>query len=132
MSLFATERVPQPLVMDGIVRNDPAARTLTVLRPDQASGYQKVTWRMAHEALVRAEQLGWPAAGQTLWAHGVGQTSIAFGLPGPNLTLNFHFPVGKREYVELVSKPGLRALVTIDRSSNWFTDVRLLHGRTGS
>jgi hypothetical protein len=30
-----------------------------------------------------------------------------------------------------VSQPGLRALVTVDKSRGWFTGVRFLHGRKG-
>jgi hypothetical protein len=95
--LRATERLPQPLVMDGIVHNDIATRTLVVSRPGQASGYQKLAWRMAHEALVKSEQGGWRGASAPhVWASGGGQSDIAFGVPGDNLTLLFHFPVGKR------------------------------------
>jgi hypothetical protein len=90
-------------------------RTLVVSRPENASGYQKLAWRGGHEALVRAEQSGWRSAVPFLYAHGAGQSDIAHGLPGDNLTLLFHFPVGKDAYRELVSKPGLRAFVTFDR-----------------
>jgi hypothetical protein len=132
VSLFATEKLPQPLVMDGIVANDVGTRTLIVSRPDQASGYEKLSWRTAHEALVRAEQRGWPASAHPfLWAHSAEARNIAHGLPGDNLTLLFHFPVGKREYAELVSQPGLTSFVTVDKSTGWFMGVKLFHGRKG-
>ena len=73
-------------------------------RPQTLSGYQKLWWRTAHEALVKAEQNGWPSAGAPfVYAHGVGQTDIAYGVPGDNLTLKFHFPVGEDAYRELVT-----------------------------
>jgi hypothetical protein len=91
MTVGVQERLPQPVVVDGVVSNDVANRTLTVSRPENASGYQKLSWRTAHEALVRAEQGGWRSAVPFLYAHGVGQSDIAHGLPGDNLTL-FSFP----------------------------------------
>jgi hypothetical protein len=96
VSLFATEKLPSPLVIDGIVSNEYSTRTLVVLRPDQASGYQKLAWRTAHGALSMSEQSGWRGA-PFLWARGAGQTEIAHGLPGDNLTLLFHFPAGTRK-----------------------------------
>jgi hypothetical protein len=63
VTLFATERLPQPMVMDGVVSVDNWQRNLVVRRPESLSGYQKVAWRMAHEALVRAQEAGWPMTG---------------------------------------------------------------------
>jgi hypothetical protein len=81
---------------------------------------------MAHEALQRSEQSGWRGA-PFLWASGAGQSDIAHGLPGDNLTLLFHFPAGKEAYAALVSKPGLSAFVVIDHSTGHFLSVRLRH-----
>ena len=130
-ALRAAERLPQPLTMDGIVRNDVAARTLVVSRPENASGYEKLWWRTAHAELVKAQQTGWAGRAPYLFAHSVGQRDIAHGLPGDSLTLLFHFPVGVDAYRELVSQPGLRAFVTVDKSRGWFTGVKFLHGRKG-
>jgi hypothetical protein len=131
VSLYATEKLPAPLTTDGVVTNDVATRTLIVARPDQASGYEKLWWRTAHGELVKAEQSGW--AGQTpyLYAHTAEAHNIAHGLPGDNLSLEFHFPTGVAAYAELVSRPGLTAFVTIDKSTGWFMGVRFLHGRKG-
>jgi hypothetical protein len=131
VSLYATEKLPAPLAMDGVVTNDVGTRTLIVSRPDQASGYEKLWWRTAYEALQRAERGGWAGDVPYLSAHGLGQRDIAHGLPGDNLSLEFHFPVGVAAYGVLVSQPGLRALVTVDKSRGWFTGVRFLHGRKG-
>ena len=132
MSLMASEKRPQPLTMDGIVRNDVGARTLVVSRPENLSGHQKLWWREAHGALVRAERSGWSSDHPYLFAHGAGQRDITHGVPGDRLTLLFHFPAGKDAYVKLVSQPGLSAFVTVDRSSGWFMGVRFRHGRKGS
>jgi hypothetical protein len=131
VTLYATEKLPAPLVIDGIVTNDVAARTLVVSRPENLSGYHRLQWRTAHEALVRAEQSGWSSDYRFLYAHGVGQRDIAHGLPGDGLTLLFHFPVGKDAYRELVSQPGLSAFVTVDKSSGQFTACRFRHGAKG-
>jgi hypothetical protein len=102
---------------------DYSERTLVVKRPENASGFQKLSWRMAWESLVRSEQSGW-RSGRTVWAHGVGQSDIAHGLPGDYLTLLFHFPTGNDAYGELVSKPGLSATFAIDRAAGHFLSVR--------
>ena len=128
MSLFATEKLPSPMAMAGIVSIDNWRRNLVVSRPDTLGGYEKLSWRTAHEALVKAERVGWGSATPTLWAHGAGETNIAWGLPGDNLTLSFHFPAGKEVYTKLVSQPGLACFVMVDRSSQWFTGVRFRHG----
>jgi hypothetical protein len=58
MSVFATEKVPQPLTVDGVVFNDPATRTLHVRLSDQASGYTRLLWQQGWQALRRAEESG--------------------------------------------------------------------------
>jgi hypothetical protein len=40
--------------------------------------------------------------------------------------LRFHFPPGVTAYAKLISKPGLRAIVTIDRSTRRFLSGRFL------
>jgi hypothetical protein len=49
--ITATERIPRPMVIGGIVINDFESRTLVVKRPETASGYEKLSWRTAHQAL---------------------------------------------------------------------------------
>ena len=55
MTLYATEKVPQPFAVDGVVVNDPATRSLGVRLPEAASGYQKLWWKTAHQQL----KAGW-------------------------------------------------------------------------
>jgi hypothetical protein len=79
-----------------------------------------------------AEQKGWDSAVPSVWAAGLGQKDIAFGLPGDDLTLLFHCPaVADSAYTKLVSRPGLSAFVTIDKSTHWFLGVRFRHNRQG-
>jgi hypothetical protein len=57
--------------------------------------------------------------------------------PGPNLSLLFAFAVGKRAakvYAELVSRPGMYAFVTADKSLRSFLGVppsAVSHGKRG-
>jgi hypothetical protein len=128
MVAAATTPVPQPHAMVGVVTNNVMTRTLVVSRPDTLGGYEKLSWRTAHEKLVKAERDGWGSATPTVWAHGAGETNIAWGLPGDNLTLSFHFPTGREVYTKLVSQPGLTCFVLVDRGSGLFTGVRFRHG----
>jgi hypothetical protein len=133
LSLFATEKLPSPMAMAGIVSIDNWRRNLVVSRPDTLGGYEKLSWRTAHEHLYRAEQSGWRSGAPTLWASGVRQTDIAYGVPGDNLSLLFHFPaVADSPYSKLVGQPGLAAFVTVDRSTHWFMGVTFRHNRQGS
>ena len=128
MTLRATERIPKPLTMVGVVTHDVAARTLVVPRPEQASGFEKLAWREAYNALVRAEQQGWPSAGAPhLYANGAGQSRIAFAVPGDNLSLLFAFQAPSEPYAALVSRPGLSSFVTADRSSGFFVGCTFRH-----
>jgi hypothetical protein len=126
--LRAMERLPQPLTMVGVVAHDVAARTLVVRRQEQSPGFEKLAWREAYNALVRAEQNGWPFAGAPhLYADGGGGSRIAFAVPGPDLTLRFAFQVPSEPYAELVSKAGLTSFVTVDRSSGFFVGCKFRH-----
>jgi hypothetical protein len=125
--ISATEPLPQPVAMPGVVTTNVLTRTLTVARPDQLSGYQKLAWRTAHESLVQAEQNGWPVSGAPfVWASTPDQRNIVHGTPGANLTLEFKFPAGETAYTSLVSRPGLRALVVVDESTRYFVSVKFL------
>jgi hypothetical protein len=131
--LRATTPLPQPLTVAAPVTNDVMSRTLIVRRPRDAGGYQKLLWREAHEALRQSEEAGWPLSGAPwLSAAGAGQRDIARGLTGPNLALHFHFPVGVAAYYDLVSRPVLRAYVTVDKNTGFFTGVTFRTGERGA
>ena len=62
MTLYATEKLPQPLAVTAPVTVGFAGMALVVRRPDAAGGHEKLLWREAHQALVKAEELGWPSS----------------------------------------------------------------------
>ena len=59
-----------------------------------------------------------------------GHYQFAYAAPGPNLVLLFALAVGTaaaKVYAELVSKPGLAAIVTADRGTRYFLGVKFLN-----
>jgi hypothetical protein len=61
---------------------------------------------------------------RTVWAAGAGQSQVAFGLPtDDDAALEFRFHVGNPVYRKLVSTPGLRARIAIDRQSGQIISV---------
>ena len=115
--------LPSPLAAIGVVENDAGSRTLTVRLSERAEGYARLLWRQSHQALVRGREAGYRTDVPTVWASAPGAYRVAFALPGDSLTLRFHFPPGIAAYSELVSKPGLSAIVTMDRSAGHFLSV---------
>jgi len=122
--------VTAPLAIHAPVTNDVDARTLVVRRPENIGGYAKLMWRESHEALVRAEEAGWPLGYDFVWGGAFGDRQIVHAAPGANLTLRFHFPLGVRVpvggnvYAKLISKPGLFGIVTMDRERRRFLSCR--------
>ena len=130
--MTTTTQIPQPVAVDGVVFNDVATRTLTVRLPDKATGYTKLLWQQGWQALRRAEESGFRGGTPIPWAHGAGrQREIAHGLPGDGGVLTFHFPAGVTAYSELISKPGLTAIVTVDRGTHHILSCRFLHRTEG-
>jgi hypothetical protein len=130
VSLFATERLPQPLAVTAPVTVDFANMALVVRRPDAAGGTEKLLWRESHLALAQAEERGWPSGTQFVWGSAPGHSQFAHAKPGPNLTLLFPFMVGSaaaKVYAELVTRPGLASIVTADKSARVFLAVKFLN-----
>ena len=112
-------RLPRPLVDDSQVTSDPFTRTLTVRPAPHASGTAKLLWRDAVGALD-----GPAGVARTPWANGAGQTQVAFGLPSDDhAALEFRFYRGNPVYRELVSTPGLRAWIALDRATGQIISV---------
>ena len=124
--LLATEKVPQPLAIDGVVVADVISRTLGVRLSEAASGYQRLWWRTAHTALRAAVEDGW-ARHSYVWASIPGAYQVAHVNPADFSMLTVHFPVGTAGFAELVNKPGLYAIAVVDRNSGRFTGVRFLN-----
>ncbi len=126
----ATEVLPQPKAMIAPVVSDVANMALIVRRPDAAAGYEKLLWREAHAALVQGEERGWPNSMRFVYGNAPGHYQFAHAEPGPNLTLLFAFVVGSaaaRVYAQLVSRPGLYAIVMADKSARYFLGVKFLN-----
>jgi hypothetical protein len=54
-------------------------------------------------------------------------SDVAHAVPGDYQMLLVRFPAGVSAFTELVGKPGLTALVSIDRSAGRFMGVKFLH-----
>ena len=101
-----------------------------VRRPKDTTGYAAFLWRQAHEALVNAEERGWPSSMRFVWCSAPGKPDLVHAAPGQNLTLRFHFPAGSpagKVYTEMVGKPGLSAFVVVDRETHYFLGVKFRH-----
>lgn len=135
MTTAATTPVARPLAIIGAVSNEPESRTLIVRRPKDTTGYEAFLWRQAHEQLVLAEDRGWPTNGmRVVWCSAGGKPDLVHAAPGQNLTLRFHFPAGSpagKVYTELVSRPGLSAIVVVDRETHYFLNVKFRNRGVG-
>jgi hypothetical protein len=123
----ATVPVPQPYAVECAVSNDILSRTLVVRLPQTEVGYARLLWREAFQAYRAAEENGWSIGTSPLWAGALGADRLAYAVPGDLQTLKFHFEPGKTVYAQLIAKPGLRAIVTIDRGTSRFSTVRFLN-----
>ena len=130
MSLFATEKVPQPVAITGVVDRDLPSRSLSVRPSELSSGYEKLNWRTAHQALVQAQETGWRSGGM-VYASAPGAFQFAHVLPGPFLSLVVHFPSGEQAFSRLIGRPNLYAFVSVDRSTGTFIGVKFRNRQMG-
>ena len=128
MTLFATEKLPQPVALDGVVINDLPSRSLSVRLPEAASGYEKLWWKQAWLQLRAAVEDGWRKH-PYVWASTPGAYQVAHVEPGDFQTLVVSFPSGLAAYSELIIRPGVVAIATVDRNSNRFLGVKFLTAR---
>ena len=125
MSLYATEKLPQPHEAIGVVSNDLSNRSLSVRISDLESGYSRLLWRECFQALKAAEEAGW-ASKSDVWASTPTSSRVAYAVPGDAAfggTLVFRFRQGETSYAELIGKPGLTAGVWLDRGRRRFINV---------
>jgi hypothetical protein len=61
-----------------------------------------------------------------LWGGAFGNRQIVHGKPGDGQQLVFHFPLGESAFARLIGKPGLRAIVTIDRNLCQFMSCQFI------
>jgi hypothetical protein len=122
-----TAQLLRPLAAPGAVTIDARTRELVVRPAPDARGYAKVLWSEGVRAQAEAvsEYVTGPP---TVWASGGGGTKIAYGLPAGGDALKFRFSLRDSVYRKLVSTPGLRATIVVDRGSSQILGVRF-HGR---
>ncbi len=126
MSLFATEKVPQPLGITAVASINVSDRSISVRVSDVESGYAKNYWRTAFRALQQAEQYGW-SNHSTVWASTPSTRQAAYAVPADaefGGTLRFTFGRGETSFAELISKPVV-CTVFVDRSTSRFINVSL-------
>ena len=127
---MATTPVPSPLAVTGLVDVDVPSRTLTVMLSDAEQGYPRLVWRESYAALRRSEQSGWRTGQLTIWASTDSADKVASATAGDAVfggLLRFVFPPGEASFVQLVGKPGLTAIVVLDRSSHRYMSVKFKH-----
>jgi hypothetical protein len=131
----ATEVLPRPHAAAGVVTNDSASRTLSVRLSNQETGYARLLWRdglqllrQAEEALESAPASRFMELAPAVWATVPGGRRSVHGKPGhEDGTLEFYFAPGVAAYAELVGKPNLAALVTMDKGTRHILGVKFYH-----
>jgi hypothetical protein len=129
VTLFQTERIPSPLVLEAVVITDVLARSVAVRLPETAGGGSRMWWKTAHTAMKAAVENGWTNH-PYVYANTPNASDAVHMQPADFSMLTATFPIGVAGFSELVSKP-VYALVTIDRNKGRFTRVSFLHGRKG-
>lgn len=125
---MTVEALPRPQAVDAVAFVDTLTRTVTVRLPDTASGYTKLLWRDAWTRQRRSMEAGWPPSGSSwLYCDVPGARRVVHGEPVEGGQMSFCFPVGVAGFAQLVGKPGLVAIVTLDVSTRDFLTCRFLH-----
>jgi hypothetical protein len=120
------------MAVTGVVSSIIPERVLVVRISDLASGYERLTWKTAYQALKASEEGGWRTAAPTVYASAPGAFQVASATAGDAVfggLLRFRFADGEayQVYLQLVSKPGLTAFVMLDRSAHRFLSVKFKH-----
>ena len=103
MTLFQTETVPSPLVLEGVVITDALARSAAVRLPTTAGGGDRMWWRTAHTAMAAAVEDGWRNHSY-VWASTPSVSDAVHVQPADFLMLTATFPVGTAGFSELISQ----------------------------
>jgi hypothetical protein len=116
----------------GIVSSIIPERVLVVRISDTASGYERSCWKDGYQALKASEESGWRTAGPTVWAGTDKADKVASAVAGGaefGGLLRFTFAPNEPSYVQLVGRPGLTAIVVLDRSSRRLLSVKFRNSR---
>jgi hypothetical protein len=108
------------------VVTDVVSRTLGVRLSERASGYERLWWKTAFQALKAAVEDGWRRH-PFVWASTPSVYQVAHVEPADFSMLQVHFPVGVAALAELISRPGRYAIVVVDHNSGRFLGVKLLN-----
>ena len=130
----ATTPVPSPMAITGVVSPLFTERALMVRISDNASSYERSSWRNAYRALKTAEQNGWRTSHPTVWASTDKADSVASAVAGDDVfggLLRFAF-YSEAPYRQLTGQPGLTCFVIVDRSSQRFMSCKFHSGRRES
>jgi hypothetical protein len=120
--------LPRPKAVTAAVFTDVLSRTLTVRQAEPASGYERSLWIKGWQALRQASAAGWPpGAAPWIFADAPKSHRVIHGVPVEGGALSFTWPVGSPGFAELVGRPGLYAVVTLDISTHYFSTVKFLH-----
>jgi hypothetical protein len=125
VTLFQTETIPSPLVVEGVVLTDVLARSVAVRLPETAGGGDRMWWRTAHTALKAAVENGWQNH-SFVWASTPSVSDAVHVQPADFGMLTATFPIGVAGFSELIGRP-VYALVSLDRNSGRFVKVSFRH-----
>jgi hypothetical protein len=130
--MAATTPLPSPLGVVGVVSSNVPERALVVRISDFASGYERLTWRTAYQALRQAEESGFRTADPTVWASTDSADRVAPVAAGDPIfggLLRVRFADGA-SYMQFLGKE-LTCFVVLDREQQRFLSVKLRSGRKG-
>jgi hypothetical protein len=120
----------------GVVRSVVSERVLLVRVSDNENGYARSTWQAAYGALKSAEESGWSRNRNTptVWASTDKSDNVAFAVAGDPvfgglLKFTFAGEAAYSQYLQMVAKPGLTAVVVLDRETHRFLSTKFRHGR---
>jgi hypothetical protein len=130
----ASTRLPSPMAVVSVVSSIISERVLVVRIADNESGYARLTWKTAYQALKSAEESGWSRNAPTVWASTDKSDNAAFAVAGDPvfgglLKFTFAGEAAYSQYLRLVATPGLTASVMLDRETHQFLSVKFRHGR---
>ena len=113
MSIYRTETVPSPLVLEAVVLTDVLARSVAVRSPTTAGGGDRMWWRTAHTAMKAAVENGW-ANHPYVWASTPSVSDAVHVQPADFLMLSATFPIGVAGFMQnsMLMRPSAKVALT--------------------
>jgi hypothetical protein len=116
------ERPLNPLAADGVVTVDREHYELIVRPAPDARAYARVLWDEGVRDHLQTDYYS-STGPATVWASGAGESQIAYGMPARDGAMRFRFHDEHPAYRKLVSTPGLRARIFVDRGGRGILSV---------